>query len=272
MKQDSLIFVVILFILGVFLMVGFEGNISGAVIGVQINNLVMNYTGVFLIVCSLMIFLASQENLRLEEKLKQISDVKVRREFLSEAVRARKFAELGYDVNGCWNPKKNYSENVNQFLTLFYGEASEEIKEGYKKYLVRKNKFTDEYLKSTEFEMFFDKAIKTSEFEEFKEKAIRLIILWNEKVFSGEFVSLHIESVTDSNTYPGKMQRIVHYGPENLKEQTRNQYNALRKIGKVITAHEIINPEAIAYPNKLQECPHIHWELENIMKENYEFK
>jgi hypothetical protein len=76
----------------------------------------------------------------------------------------------------------------------------------------------------------------------------------------------------------GLWSRIVFYARKNEKKNyahtpTNKPSNRLfgreRLKGNVIAAHEIVNPEAVENPDKLAKAPHIHWELENIMAENY---
>ncbi len=252
----------LLLLIGAALITSGQISITGAAVGISSSiSLTPTVLGFLSIFISFILFLSHSDESELEWKLKKTEDVKLRRELLSEAVRAKEFAKRGCDINGCWDSRKSYKENVNKFLETFYGEASREIADSYRIYVrdILKQRFKEEYLKSDEF-------------EKFRKKAIRLIIEWNGLVLSGEFAPLHVRSEKQAKAYPDKMSSIVYYGPRYLKGKSREFYNNARKTGSIIAAHEIVNPEAVNNPSELRECPHIHWELENVMREGYKFK
>lgn len=204
----------------------------------------------------------------LERKLKEIENVKIRRELLSDAHRAFKFAKRGLDVNGLWDYTKSYEENKRNFFNHFYDDVDEEIRVDF----LKQKGLLPNGLAKPDFQKVMDdfKAIysKTEEYKDFREKALKAVILWNEKVLSGEFTPLYIlESDQEPRDFPGKKMRMVFYGTKEFKGREEKFYKDKgRETGEIVAAHEIINPEAENEPSKLKETPHIHWELTDLMK------
>jgi len=69
--------------------------------------------------------------------------------------------------------------------------------------------------------------------------------------------------------------RMVIYGPEELAGRSRNFYSDARKTGEVAVAHEILDPKVIDDPEQIKDfrkSPHIHWEVENILKNKFKLK
>lgn len=252
----------VIFAIGFVLLSNAARNTIGAAIGYPLPALkALPLVGMILIVISVLFIIAGSKESELERKLGQMEDVRIRRELLSDALLAQRYAARGFDVNGCWDPRKGYEENKRNFLRNFYRETYDEIREGYRKYKV-------EALK----EPFEEALFQSQDFEKFKEKAVHLIQLWNDNVLKGEFIPLFVRSENPSLEYLGMVMRVVYYGPEALKGKSKKFYDKARSRGEVIAAHEIVNPEAIEHPDKLREVPHIHWELENIMREGYKFR
>jgi len=253
-----------LVIIGVIII--FTGaTITGAVIGNSNLNSISIFGILVFIIGGVLIL---TENL--EEKLKKIKFVKIRRELLSDAHRAKEFAERGFDVNGLWDPKKSYDENKKRFLDTFYDDVDNEISDGYWKAVL-----SDRGIEYEDFNVNRNKYCSGNEFKLFRKKALKYIHSWNEKVQSGEFVPLFVSSekdAKDQKNYPNMKSRTVYYGPEDLSDRSRSFYDSkdARKKGKVIVAHEIINREAVDNPDELRKTPHIHWELNYINDEGYQ--
>jgi len=300
MKKKVKIFGLILFIAGIIIGAG-SLSMTGNVIGSTEKGFI-SIIGICLIFVGAA-FMAAEVS-GLERKLGQISDVKIRRELISDAHRAEDFAERGLDVNGLWDPSKSYEENKRQFLDTFYNNVDFEISDGYMKskdldlpdiytfkdkngrylsgeevdQIVNRLKSAEKrgYLEHVkEAENIPEKRIKpevdnSEEYQEFKEKALNFIHRFNDKVSSGEFVPLYIETEKGSWNFPGQKMRMVIYGPEKYRGRGKQFYTkkGLNK-GQVIKAHEIVNPEAIDNPDEIQRSPHIHWELNKINKPGY---
>jgi len=272
----------LLFFAGLFILSSSKYGITGAFAGVSGLNFYNLHTfiGILFILCAAILFLSRAEPARkleeeeevsdaessLEKKLSQIKDARIRRELLSDMHRAEKFAEKGIDVNGLWDPDKNYEENRYAFFNEFYDNVDYEITTSYWKSKHKDIPFRD-YLKNIK------KYTGTEDFAKFREKALKMITLWNEKVLSSEFVPLFIEeSNNPPKDFPDMKMRCVYYGLPELKGKSRTYYNNSKENGDVIVAHEIINPDAVENPDRLNKIPHIHWELEYIMKKNFKFK
>ena len=253
-------------ILGFFLIIisGFLGwtnfIFTGAVTG---TNSLSGLLIVLIFIAGLVLVLTAGKEAEgeLERKLKQIGSVKLRRELLSDAHRAEKFAEKGLDVNGLWDNNKSYDENKKIFFEHFYDNVDDEIFVSYWKAFHRG--------KGIEFDNFKNNRenyIQGEKYKSFKEKALNMIILWNEKILSGEIVPLYTEPCNkEVKDFPGTKHRMVYYGNPSLKGKSIRFYTRTgRKSGEIIAAHEIINPEALENPEKLNRTPHIHWELEYI--------
>ncbi|MCK4670564.1 MAG: hypothetical protein KAT43_05155 [Nanoarchaeota archaeon] len=264
-KLDYRYFGLLLFVTSLIFLIFSESSITGAAVGGPGIYGVNSIIGFILLLVSVIIFVAnSDQNPDLERRLAEIEDVKIRRELLSDMLRAKKLAKDGYDVNGLWNPKLSEEENKRVFFEKFYDDICEEITDGYKKHLEAKLK---KRLTSEEFESYID----PEEFRQFRGEALSKIVEWNEKILSGEFVPLFIiDSKEKVRDFSETCSRVVIYGPKHLKGRSKNYYNKkAKKKGEVISAHEIVNPEAINEPKKLAKVPHIHWELEYILRNDY---
>tara|TARA_Y100000310_G_scaffold343808_1_gene453234 strand:+ start:3876 stop:4700 length:825 start_codon:yes stop_codon:yes gene_type:complete len=244
--------------------------ITGSVIGVG-NVSFLGFFGFIVFIIGAFLILqgghGGGERGELERKLGQIKEVKVRRELLSDAHRAEKFASKGLDVNDLWDENKSYEENQKAFFDEFYDNVDREITDNFWKF-----KYRDSLTKK-DYDENIQEYTNTEDFREFKEKALRMIPLWNEKVLSEEFIPLYMkESQEEAKHFPGMKVRTVYYGPKDLQGKSNRFYEkTARKNGEIVVAHEIINPEAIENPNQLKDAPHIHWELEYIMNKNFKF-